>query len=103
MSHAQRFDAVGAQKGTPLHGVVDALKRVASAVESRYDPNSREVTGAMQRFEQGLALLRTAPERPAEAAAESDDGGEEQAESGDARPTTRRKPPKAAQKEDESS
>jgi hypothetical protein len=102
MSHAQRFDAVGAQKGTALHGVADALKRVASAVEKRFDPNSPEVVGAMQRFEQGLALLRTAPELPQEAA-DSDDSGEEQAGSDAPKATTRRKSTKKPDGEGEES
>lgn len=90
MSHAQRFDAVGAQKGTPLYGVVTALKQVAMVVEESYDPNSPEVTGAMQRFEQGLALIRTAPEKPEQPAESEEDGGE-QAETGGSKPATRRK------------
>lgn len=62
--HAKRFDAVGAQKGSGLRAVVDQLKTVADTVEEWYDPNSAEVVGAMQRFEQGLALLSTAPAHP---------------------------------------
>ena len=100
MSHAQRFDSVGAQKGTPLHAVVDAMKRVAGAIESRYDPNSPEVTGAMQRFEQGLALIRTAPEKPEEAA-ESEDDGDQAAGSGGAKSATRRKSASKPEKEGE--
>jgi hypothetical protein len=99
MSHAQRFDAVGAQKGTALHKVVETLKDVADAIEDHYDANSPEVVGAMQRFEQGLALIRTAPER----AAESEDDGEQQAESGSPKPTTRRKTAKNQEKEGEES
>lgn len=102
MSHAQRFDSVGAQKGTALYGVVTALKQVAMVVEESYDPNSTEVTSAMQRFEQGLALIRTAPEKPEEAA-ESDDGGEEQAESGGRKNTTRRKSATKPEKDGEES
>jgi len=62
--HAKRFDAVGAQKGTGLRAVVDRLKAVADAAEEAFDPNSAEMVGAMQRFEQGLGLLSTAPARP---------------------------------------
>lgn len=100
MSHAQRFDSVQAQKGTTLYGVVMALKQVAMVVEESYDPNSQEVVGAMQRFEQGLALIRTAPEKP-EDAAESEEGGDQAAGSNDAKATTRRKSTKNATKDDD--
>lgn len=62
--HAKRFDAVGAQKGSGLRAVVDQLKTIADTTEEWFDPNSAEVVGAMQRFEQGLALLSTAPPHP---------------------------------------
>ena len=62
--HAKRFDAVSAQKGTGLSAVVAQLKTVADIAEEWFDPNSAEVVGAMQRFEQGLALLTTAPAHP---------------------------------------
>ena len=61
--HAKRFDAVGAQKGTGLRAAADQLKVIADIVEDWFDPNSAEVVGAMQRFEQGLGLLTTAPAR----------------------------------------
>jgi len=102
MSHAQRFDAVQAQKGTSLYGVVMALKQVAMVVEESYDPNSPEVVGAMQRFEQGLALIRTAPENP-EPAADSEEGGEEEAGSDAPKPSTRRKSTKKPDGEGEAS
>lgn len=57
--HAKRFDAVAAPKGSGLHAVAVALKVAAETVEQYFDPNSPEVTGAMQRWEQGLALLST--------------------------------------------
>jgi hypothetical protein len=66
--HAKRFAAVNAQKGTGLRAVADQLKTIAGTTEEWFDPNSPEVVGAMQRFEQGLALLSTAPAHP-----ESDD------------------------------
>lgn len=62
--HAKRFDAVSAPKGSGLAAVVGALKGVADVTEEWFDPNSLEVTGAMQRFEQGLALLAGAPPHP---------------------------------------
>jgi hypothetical protein len=62
--HAKRFDAVSAPKGSGLAAVVGALKGVADVAEEWFDPNSLEVTGAMQRFEQGLALLAGAPAHP---------------------------------------
>jgi len=62
--HAKRFDAVSAPKGGGLRAVVDQLKTIADTVEEHFDPNSGEVVGAMQRFEQGLALLSTAPAHP---------------------------------------
>jgi hypothetical protein len=62
--HAKRFDAVNAQKGTGLRAVADQLKTIADTAEEWFDPNSAEVVGAMQRFEQGLALLTTAPAHP---------------------------------------
>lgn len=78
--HARRFDAVGAQKGTGLHVVVGQLKALADTVEDWYDPNSAEVVGAMQRFEQGLALLSTAPAHPES----GEPGGEKPSTSGEA-------------------
>lgn len=66
--HAKRFNAVNAPKGGGLRDIADRLKEIADAAEEHFDPNSAEVVGAMQRFEQGLALLSTAPARP--------DGGE---------------------------
>jgi hypothetical protein len=66
--HAKRFDSVGAQKGTGLSAVVAQLKTTADIAEEWFDPNSQEVVGAMQRFEQGLALLTTAPAHPEEPA-----------------------------------
>jgi hypothetical protein len=62
--HAKRFAAVNAQKGTGLRAVADQLKTIADTAEEWFDPNSPEVVGAMQRFEQGLALLSTAPAHP---------------------------------------
>jgi hypothetical protein len=62
--HAKRFDAVTAPKGSGLRAVVDQLKTVADTAEEWFDPNSAEVVGAMMRFEQGLALLSTAPAHP---------------------------------------
>jgi len=62
--HAKRFSAVSAQKGSGLRAVADQLKTVADIAEEWFDPNSPEVVRAMQRFEQGLALLTTAPARP---------------------------------------
>jgi hypothetical protein len=64
--HAKRFDAVNGQKGTGLRAVADQLKTVADTAEEWFDPNSAEVIGAMQFFEQALARLSTAPNRPAE-------------------------------------
>lgn len=72
--HAKRFDAVNAPKGGGLRAVVDQLKAVADTVEKQYDPNSAAVVSAMQRFEQGLALLSTAPARPDD----SEPAGEEE-------------------------
>lgn len=100
MSHAQRFDAVGAQKGTALYGVVMALKQVAMVVEEYYDGNSPEVTGAMQRFEQGLALIRTAPEK-SEEAAESEEDSDQATGSDGAKAATRRKSTRNATKGDD--
>ena len=62
--HAKRFSAVNAPKGGGLRAVADQLKVIADIAEDWYDPNSAEVVGAMQRFEQGLALLTTAPANP---------------------------------------
>lgn len=64
--HAKRFEAVSAPKGSGLRTIVDQLKTVADTAEEWFDPNSPEVVNAMQRFEQGLALLSRAPDRPAE-------------------------------------
>jgi hypothetical protein len=84
MGHAQRFDAVNAQKGTPLWWIVAHLKTLAEDVEAAYDANSPEVVSAMQYFEQGLGRLVFAPPRPgseapAETAKSEEDvpGGEE--------------------------
>lgn len=107
MSHAQRFDAVGAQKGSALYGVVTALKQVAMVAEDSYDPNSPQVVGAMQRFEQGLALLVDAPERPQETESEQQEesatDGEQEGESSDAPVPTRRKPRKTAKDSEDAS
>lgn len=62
--HAKRFEATGAGKGSGMDAVVGALRGVADIVEEWFDPNSSEVVGAMMRFEQGLALLKTAPAHP---------------------------------------
>lgn len=62
--HAKRFNAVNAPKGGGLRDIADRLKGIADAAEEHFDPNSAEVVGAMQRFEQGLALLTTAPAHP---------------------------------------
>lgn len=62
--HAKRFTAVSAPKGSGLRAVADQLKVLADIAEDWFDPNSPEVVGAMQRFEQGLALLTTAPAHP---------------------------------------
>lgn len=77
MSHAQRFDSVGAQRGTGLAAVVDALKTVAQVVEEWYDAGSPQVVTAMQRFEQGLASISRAPAAGSMPEA-NDDGGEAQ-------------------------
>lgn len=83
--HAKRFTAVNAPKGGGLRAVVEQLKTTADIVEDWYDPNSPEVVGAMQRFEQGLALLTTAPANP-----ESGEPSEEDKPRTSGRPNTRR-------------
>jgi hypothetical protein len=82
MGHAQRFDAVNAQKGTPLWQMVGHLKALAEAVQAAYDGNSPEVVSAMQYFEQGLGRLVFAPlradsEAPAETAKPEEVGEED--------------------------
>lgn len=62
--HAKRFTAVNAQKGTGLRAVADQLKVIADITEDWFDPNSSEVVGAMQYFEQGLGRLSVAPANP---------------------------------------
>lgn len=96
MSHAQRFDTVGAQRGTPLHEVVSKMKEAADLIEQRFDANHPQVVSAMQRLEMGLNLLKGAPETEQADAPESGDDGGKEGESGDSKPATRRKPTKKA-------
>lgn len=60
--HAKRFAA--GQRGTGLRAISDQLKTIADTAEEWFDPNSAEVVGAMQFFEQGLNRLSVAPAHP---------------------------------------